>query len=567
MTTENEVRNGLRHLPDTLLDAYRQLYELILAQQPEARQRAINAFRWIKFSCEPVRSEMLLDAVSVDVSPAGEFSHEPIQPNVLLKACQNLIILDKSLNVFRFAHLSVDEFFDGELSLEDSHTEIAQACLSLICTPRQWEGYDSSVTTRAGQYEDRHLLLYSAAFWPWHFARAKDCQILDTIWDAYVSGTSHRRWCEYSSEKVEHKAWNSSGVLWGRVGAHREQKDIILSCVCVFDISRKFDKIFDSCPPSLIHMNALLSAACYFGDLEIWRLLIEKGAEFSVADTSGRTPLHYASSGGNEEVARLLIDKGAEISAVDNEGGTPLHCALDSRNEELVRLLIDKGASATAANKDGRTPLHRLLDCGSEELVRLVIEKGADVTAADKDGRTPLHRALDWGNEELVRLLTDKGADVTAADKDERTPLHRSLDWGNEKVVRALVEKGADVTAADKNGRTPLHRALDWGNETLVRILTDKGADVTTADKDGRTPLHRSLDWGNEKLVRVLVEKGADVTAADKNGRTPHHRALDWGNETLARLLTDKGADVTAADNDGPTPVDLALSVGNKGVA
>jgi len=120
MTTESEVRNGLRHLPDTLRDAYQQIYKLILAQPPGARRKALNAFRWIKYSCEPVRSETLLDAVSVDVSRAGEFSHEPIQPNVLLKACQNLIILDKSLNVFRFAHLSVDEFFENEHSPEES---------------------------------------------------------------------------------------------------------------------------------------------------------------------------------------------------------------------------------------------------------------------------------------------------------------------------------------------------------------------------------------------------------------------------------------------------------------
>jgi len=158
MATESEVRNGLRELPITLRNAYQQIYDRILAQQPGPRRIALNAFRWIKFSCEPVCSETLLDAASADISPSGEFSHEPIQPNVLLKACHNLVILDKSLNLFRFAHLSVEEFFDVTLSTEDSHTEIAQACLSLICTAKAWDDYDPNVRTREGWHKNRHLL-------------------------------------------------------------------------------------------------------------------------------------------------------------------------------------------------------------------------------------------------------------------------------------------------------------------------------------------------------------------------------------------------------------------------
>jgi len=422
MATEREVRNGLRELPITLRNAYQQIYDRILAQQPGPRRIALKAFRWIKFSCKPVCSETLLDAASVDISPAGEFSHEPIQQNVLLKACHNLVILDKSLNVFRFAHLSVEEFFDVTLSTEDSHTEIAQACLSLICTAKAWDDYDPNVWTSEGRHQNRHLLLYSAVFWPWHFARAKDSTILDIIWDAFVCETNHQRWRKYFVGNVYASSYDNS-VHWQRVSALRAQNNPLLSCVCVFDISRKFLQIIDSCAPPMTDLNALLSTASRFGDLEISRLLIDKGSDVTASDDGGQTPLHQAVMKGHEVVARLLIDKGADVTAADKAGWTPLDRALEKGHMGLAQLLIEKGADATAADESGWTPLHVASNWGGAEVAGLLIDKGADVTVANKKGRTPLHLASKSGNEEVVRLLIEKGSDATAADNDGQTPL------------------------------------------------------------------------------------------------------------------------------------------------
>jgi len=542
MATEREVRNGLRELPITLRNAYQQIYDRILAQQPGPRRIALNAFRWIKFSCEPVCSETLLDAASADISPAGEFSHEPIQQNVLLKACHNLVILDKSLNVFRFAHLSVEEFFDVTLSTEDSHSEIAQACLSLICTAKAWDDYDPNVVTREGWHQNRHLLLYSAVFWPWHFARADDSTILDIIWDAFVCETNHQRWWKYCLEKA--RAYSHIGsVHWQRVSALSKQNESLVSCVCVFDISRKFLQIMDSCAPPTIDLNALLSTACRFGDLEISRLLIDKGSDVTASDDDGRTPLHQAVMGGHEGVARRLNDKGSDVTASDVGGRTPLHQALEEGHEGVARLLIDKGADVTVADKLKWTPLDWASIAGNKGLAQLLIEKGADAAAADEDGSTALHLASGWGREEVVGLLIDKGADPSAGLIDGLTPLHRAVEEGHSGVVRLLVDKGADVTIADKKGRTPLHLASKSGNEELVRLLVDKGADVTIADKKGRIPLHLASKSGTEEVVRLLVDKGSDATAADNDGVTPLLLMDSRMPAIAAQLLSDNAGE------------------------
>ena len=154
-------------LPDTLKDAYGEIYKRILDQSGSAPRLALAAFRWIQCSNEPLCSETLLDAVAVEVGDQGEFSRkDTITVNGLLKVCQNLLLFDKQLNVFRFAHLSVDEYLETKLPKVDSHGEITKACLSLLCAPGSWDSYDQTLQTGIGLHEHRHLLLYSALFWP-----------------------------------------------------------------------------------------------------------------------------------------------------------------------------------------------------------------------------------------------------------------------------------------------------------------------------------------------------------------------------------------------------------------
>ncbi|KAF8428797.1 hypothetical protein EV426DRAFT_527835, partial [Tirmania nivea] len=113
MQSESDVKRNLTTLPDTLKDIYNELYNGILTQKGSAPRIALNAFRWIQCSKEPLSSETLLDAVTVEVDTTGEFSQTgPARVKQLLTICHNLIILDEKLNTFRFAHLSVDEYLE-----------------------------------------------------------------------------------------------------------------------------------------------------------------------------------------------------------------------------------------------------------------------------------------------------------------------------------------------------------------------------------------------------------------------------------------------------------------------
>jgi hypothetical protein len=149
MDTEVDVRASLNDLPDSLTRAYDEIYQCILNQKKSAPQLALNAFRWVKFSYEPLASKTLLDAVSSQVSKSGEYWQGPIETDTILKVCQNLLVLDERLDTFRFAHLSVEEFLETKFTAAgtteaDCHAYIAKTCLSLLCSPSYVEKYDQS---------------------------------------------------------------------------------------------------------------------------------------------------------------------------------------------------------------------------------------------------------------------------------------------------------------------------------------------------------------------------------------------------------------------------------------
>ncbi|KAI5821056.1 hypothetical protein BZA77DRAFT_272596 [Pyronema omphalodes] len=114
--TEDDVRRSLQTLPDTLTTAYNDIYDTI--KKSKASQLALSAFRWIHCSYEPLQTSTLLDAIRLEVGSKGEFSRrDAINAHSLLKLCQNLLVLDESLNVFRFAHLSVQEHLETKTEL------------------------------------------------------------------------------------------------------------------------------------------------------------------------------------------------------------------------------------------------------------------------------------------------------------------------------------------------------------------------------------------------------------------------------------------------------------------
>lgn len=235
-----------------------------------------------------------------------------------------------------------------------------------------------------------------------------------------------------------------------------------------------------------MHGYSALSAAMQSirpGSREIALLLIENGADLDVyGPSNGHTPLMKAIVSWDDiDLARLILEKGASVNLKSNSGRNALHLALQKRNEEVARLLIENGVDVDAADKNAFTPLHVATQKGLIESARLLIEKGADVNVWNKrrDGRgyTPLLQAgVSRNYKEIARLLVESGADVNVQDPDGNTALTFAVGRGKSDIVALLIDAGADISVKNSRGKTLVEIARRRGSFDIVDLLKAAGA-------------------------------------------------------------------------------------------
>jgi ankyrin repeat protein len=121
----------------------------------------------------------------------------------------------------------------------------------------------------------------------------------------------------------------------------------------------------------------------------------------------GFTALHFACFFGQSEAARLLIESGAAVDAVaaNPTQVMPLHSAASARNLEAARLLLERGAPVNARQQAGWVPIHAAAQNGDRPMVELLLKHRADPKLANNEGKTPAMVAREKGHEEIAALL------------------------------------------------------------------------------------------------------------------------------------------------------------------
>lgn len=152
------------------------------------------------------------------------------------------------------------------------------------------------------------------------------------------------------------------------------------------------------------------------------------------------SPLWVAAVSGNIDIVRLLIDRGANINSLSDTGSTPLRsvCFLCRDDDNSIaqfdgELSIDEGF----LQQDGS---------GSQdvymEIVKLLVERGAEVSRPNFNGGTCLINSIH--NCQLIRYLIDNEAEVNSSDNQSKTALHYAIQQGRLGATKLLLSFGAD---------------------------------------------------------------------------------------------------------------------------
>jgi ankyrin repeat protein len=117
-----------------------------------------------------------------------------------------------------------------------------------------------------------------------------------------------------------------------------------------------------------------LGLACYFGQSEVARYLVLKGADVNLPSNNGFNvfPLHSAAAGNYTNIARMLVDNGAQVNVKQQASSTPLHSAAQTGNLELLILLLENGAEVNARMEGGKLPADLAREKGFDDIAEIL---------------------------------------------------------------------------------------------------------------------------------------------------------------------------------------------------
>ena len=111
------------------------------------------------------------------------------------------------------------------------------------------------------------------------------------------------------------------------------------------------------------------------------------------ANAQGVAPLHVAIANRDLSTVELLLEAGADATLVDQAGETPLMLAARAGGAAIAARLLAAGAPVDAREADyDQTALMIAAREGHADVVRLLLGAGADVDAATRAGAVPAFR-------------------------------------------------------------------------------------------------------------------------------------------------------------------------------
>ena len=301
-------------------------------------------------------------------------------------------------------------------------------------------------------------------------------------------------------------------------------------------------------------------------DVNIVRVLLAAGAYPNARDNWGITPLYNSGRAGSREIFRLLLEHGANPFLPNYRGETPLdHIIKDTPPwQELVERSLHLGPpkpGAVEVNCDNWHDYAFFYSVTAADVKECLME-GANPNARDPDGFTPLHEVAMLGDLAGVQALLEAGANVNARGEPGYTPLHWAAREGHPQIVKALLAAGAKVDAGSKiYNFTPLHLAADQGSAVSAKLLLEAGANANAytlslepshglIDSWSRiSPLHIAAYEGHANVISVLVTNGANIEARDDWGFTPLMRAVKKEHSGAIEGLLEAGASPVVQDN------------------
>jgi ankyrin repeat protein len=167
------------------------------------------------------------------------------------------------------------------------------------------------------------------------------------------------------------------------------------------------------------------------------------------------TALMRAAFAADLELVKLLLERGADPKIISRDSETMLSAAA--------------GLAFIHGYHRGRSPEERL------QVVKLFVEMGNDVNWPDDYGITPLMAAGNYGNVPIIQYLIDAGADLSAHDLGKKN----DGQFGSSNEPLMPIDYAIGVGTFVPNNAVIIHQeAVDL----MARVMKERGITHTTSE-------------------------------------------------------------------------------------
>lgn len=314
-------------------------------------------------------------------------------------------------------------------------------------------------------------------------------------------------------------------------------------------------------------VNAL-HACAMSGTRDGINYLLSLGLPVDGQTQNKRSALHLCVENG-PEVAEALLEAGANVTLADETGMTPLHLAAQKSALEVANLFLEnKDCNVNAQSPSGLTPLHVACIMGDADMVSALLSKGADtgINMQDQNGETAAFMAVQRNCPKILTLLQAAGADLSLPRHDKIAPLHLAASKGFNHLVERLIGWGVSPNQRTGSGATAAHLVATMPQAAeQLEMLNKLGANLNLADDAGFTPLHLTAENGLLSATRYLLSIPTVAIAPKTTAHqyTPLHSAMLGNHLPVARLLQKAGASLNDQTAEGETAAHLAVLTGH----
>lgn len=271
----------------------------------------------------------------------------------------------------------------------------------------------------------------------------------------------------------------------------------------------------------------LLSYAILYNNLELVKILIEKGAKIDIVDTEHRCILYTCIKYGYNDITFFLIKINNDIIGInildikDKNNRIPLHYAIQKKEKNIVEKLLEAGSNSNFQDNTGYNALHQSIFTRDIDIVKTILKYIGTINSRTKTGETALHLSVNLKLYNISELLIDNNINIDIQDySHEFTVSHYVATTNQLDILYKLIEKNANFNIQDIFGNTPLHYALIEENYIVASELLNTDINLNLWNLDGKLPLHiflENYDDRYEDLLEKLIDK-TNLSIRDNNG-------------------------------------------------